>query len=312
MSIRSSAELVMRCARAAATNQVAGVAPELYLRLTGQTGRGDASLESPEDIADYFHRCYEDYCRAVGVHESQRAGWLSGKTVLEYGPGDLPGVALLMVANGARKVYCVDRFPMVRLSSKNLDAIAALRSRCAPRQQAQIDSCFIRNGDPSTGFAVDRIEYLVNPRGLSGLREVADLAISRAVLEHVNDLAATFEDLDRALIPGGISAHLVDLKSHGLHVHERLDFLTWPNWLWALMYSNKGSPNRLRPSTYREAIAKAGLSIRSMIATDKATQQEIERVRPRLARAFRMLDPDDIGWLGFWLIAEKPRFAPSE
>ena len=35
------------------------------------------------------------------------------KVIIELGPGDFLGVALLAFSKGADKVYCVDRFPLV-------------------------------------------------------------------------------------------------------------------------------------------------------------------------------------------------------
>ena len=58
---------LLRVARAVATNQVARLSPRGYLRLTGQTGRGDTLGESPEYIASYFQRCVDDYLAFAGV-----------------------------------------------------------------------------------------------------------------------------------------------------------------------------------------------------------------------------------------------------
>ena len=297
---------MLKCIRATITNRIAGMAPRFYIRMTHQTGRGESAQERPEEVVDYFLRCYVDYMEALGIAREEESTWLSGKTVLEYGPGDVPGVALLMVANGATKVFCVDRFPMLALTPKNIRTIELLLEACEPDQRSRMQECFVRDGEPASGWNAARIEYLVEQRGLSHLDGVVDVAISRAVLEHVNDLAATFADIDRSLKPGGVSVHLVDLKSHGLHDREPLDFLTWPDWLWNIMYSNKGVPNRLRADRYRAAIELTGLVVRSMTPTTRAERSEVESIRPRLARAFRAVSDEDLAWLGFWVVLEKP------
>jgi SAM-dependent methyltransferase len=150
-----------------------------------------------------------------------------------------------------------------------------------------------------------RLEYVIKPSGLSGLREVVDCVYSRAVLEHVNDLEATFEDMARALKPGGVTIHQVDLKSHGLHRENPLDFLTWPPWLWNLMYSGKGVPNRWRIDRFRQALDASGLELQRLEPTSRARSEEIAGVRPYLARPFKALPDEDLSWLGFWLIARK-------
>jgi hypothetical protein len=36
---------------------------------------------------------------------------LKDKIILEYGPGDFLGTGLIFLLNGAKRVYCIDRFP---------------------------------------------------------------------------------------------------------------------------------------------------------------------------------------------------------
>lgn len=246
-------------ARAIMSNLIARFAPAYYVRLTGQTGRGESSAETADTIADYFQRCVTDYLDMLGISQSNRLSFLQDKVVLEYGPGDIPGVALLLVAQGARKVYCVDRFPLVSMGSKNLAVIQRLAVSLDAMQRRRFDQCFINPTKPEQGFNSDRIEYLIRPNGLSGLRSEIDIVISRAVLEHVNDLEATFDDMLQAMKPGAIAIHQVDLRSHGLHVSNPLDFLTPPNWLWQLMHSHKGVPNRWRANRYAEILKRRNI-----------------------------------------------------
>ncbi len=294
-----------RFLRAWATNQLARVAPAWYIRWTGQTGRGEASAEKPEAIAEYFIRCFSDYCAQLGVPRHAAFEYFSGRTVLEYGPGDVPGVALMMLANGARKVFLADRFPLICDSEKNVAAVRELLRRMSPDERERAAACLEVPGEPRSGYREDRLEYLVRDSGLSGLQAEADLVISRAVLEHVDDLDATFADMERALKPGGVAVHLVDLKSHGLHTRNPLDFLTWPEPLWHGMYSAKGVPNRWRVDRYREILAHGGLRVERLEPTALADGRDIAEVRPRLAASFRRVSDEDLSWLGFWLVCRK-------
>lgn len=251
---------VWRLLRATVTNQIARFFPRLYVKLTGQTGRGGGE-EPPDQVARYFMDCFIDYFRVLGVASEQIPVYLTGKRLLEYGPGDVPGVALLMLAHGAQRVVCVDRFPLASLSEKNVAVLNKLISFLAPEAQQRAAQCFVNPGEPASSFSSEYLEYLVRPNGLSGLREEIDLIFSRAVLEHVNDLEATFRDMRQALRVGGIAVHEVDLKSHGLHRRNILDFLTWPHGLWTLMFSCKGVPNRWRVDRYHQALANSGLQV---------------------------------------------------
>jgi SAM-dependent methyltransferase len=297
---------LLRVARAVATNQVARLAPRAYLRLTGQTGRGDGEQESPEDIAAYFRRCVDDYLAFAGIPATQVATWFQGKAVVEYGPGDFPGVAVLLLALGARKVWCVDRFPMVRMSEKNVGVWHALLAGMDGVQRDRARALLRDPGRPAEGFRPEAVEYLVRPHGFSGLDRQADVVLSRAVLEHVDDLPGTFDDMLRALVPGGQAWHLVDLKSHGLHRSNPLDFLAWPGWLWQAMYSHKGVPNRWRIDRYRAIVERLPVERRRLEPTLRASAVDIAAVRPHLAPEFRGLDDEDLACLGLWVGFERP------
>lgn len=293
-----------RVLRAVGTNQLARVAPRLYLRITRQTGRG-AAEESPEDIADYFEQCFGEYFEQLGIAPGEREGHLEGKRVLEYGPGDIQGVALLMLAHGARQVYCVDRFPMAALHEKNRRVLELLLARLDGPRRARAEAVFRVPGDPGSGFDPASLVYLIHPRGLSELRGEVDLVYSRAVLEHVNDLEATFQDMATALRPGGRVLHQVDLKSHGYHQRNPLDFLTWPVPLWNAMYGYKGAPNRLRVDQYRRAMAVAGLVLDLLQPTLQVAPEIVAEVRPHLAGPYRGVSDEDLTWLGFWLVGHR-------
>lgn len=305
MSSNNMAITLRRIVQATLTNQIAHFAPSLYVRLTGQTGRGAGEVHL-EGVGDYFETCFEEYFEQLGVSKPERTNYLHGKRILEYGPGDVPGVAMLMVAHGAKQVLCVDRFPLVRMSPKNVQIVKLMLERMPQELRERAEACFRQAGQLQSGFDPWFIDYLVRPSGLSGLENEMDLVFSRAVLEHVNDLPATFCDMYAALKPGGIAIHLVDLKSHGLHRKNPLDFLCWPAWLWSLMYSEKGVPNRLRVNAYRDAVAQSGLEILALKSTLLASPDDVRAVRPELAAPFKDLSEEDLSWLGFWLVCRKP------
>lgn len=301
---------LMRFGKAVLTNQLARLAPRLYLGLTGQTGRG-SQPETPAQVAEYFSRCLAEYAAKLGVAETGLADYLAGKVVLEYGPGDVPGVALLMYAYGAERVTCVDRFPLMAWSQKNLAVIDALAAGLPPAQRKRLDQAFLVPGQPASGLRAGTLDYRITKSGLSRLQSSVDLIISRAVLEHVNDLDATFQDMFEALRPGGIALHQVDLKSHGLHRRNELDFLAWPPTAWSLMHSQKGVPNRWRVNRYREIIAHTAFELGLMEPTSIAAAETVREVRPHLAPGFATLSDEDLAWLGFWVLLRKPSLEPA-
>lgn len=296
---------VQRIIKASATNLLARFAPEIYVRLTHQTGRGDSESETSEDIAHYFRQCVDDYFLQLRIPQDQCTEFLGQKTILEYGPGDLPGVGMLLVAMGARRVYCVDRFPLVHLDPKGIDVVRCLEKMLPDDQRKRFQECFIDFNAPHRGFNPERIRYVVNPDGLSGMKCEADMVISRAVLEHVHDLEATFADMACAMPPGAIALHLVDLKSHGLHRLSPLDFLEYPQWLWNLMYSHKGVPNRWRVNHYRGIVSRLPFECSEFRPTARYTSEQVDAVLGTLAKPFRRLPAEELAWQGFWLELRK-------
>jgi SAM-dependent methyltransferase len=294
-----------RILRAVATNQLARYAPGLYVRATRQTGRGARYTETVEDIAAYFRRCVDDYEAMIASTGLAPTQLLADCMLLEYGPGDLPGVALLLLAAGARKVYCIDRFPMVALSDKNVAAIEALRLALSAEQRARFDAAFVVPGVVRSGFRADRLEYVVPPHGDSGLQAEVDIVLSRAVLEHVDDLPRIFADMSAAMRPGALAVHQVDLRSHGLHRVNPLDFLVPSPGLWSLMFSHKGVPNRWRVDRYRDIVGRLPLEVLHLEATTRAHADDVRSVRPDLAEPFRATSDEDLAWLGFWMVLRK-------
>jgi SAM-dependent methyltransferase len=232
------------------SNQLARFTPGFYVNLTHQTGRGSAE-ESPSQVAEYFIRCFNDYREQLGQNKAEFNEYLKQKRVLEYGPGDTLGVALLFYAHGSELVHCVDRFPLQKLSEKSLKVYQVILESLGRIERERACAAFVVNGKPETGFNTDAINYFITKDGLSGENSKYDLIISRAVLEHVNNLEKTFYDIARALKKDGLSIHLVDLKSHGLDRYQPFDFLTWPSLLYQLMFSEKGFPNRWRINKYQ-------------------------------------------------------------
>lgn len=294
---------VVLFAKAVLSNQLARFAPATYMRLTHETGRGEEE-QTPAQIAAYFAECFRDYHKQLGLDEAQFELFLTGKRVLEYGPGDILGVALLMYAHGAAAVDCFDRFPLHTATEKNLRVYETLLASLDGPAGARAHTAFVEPGKPASGFNSAAIRYQVSADGLSGVSNQYDLIVSRAVLEHVGNLDGTVSDVATALKPEGLSIHEVDLRSHGLDRYQAFDFLTWPDPVYRLMFSEKGFPNRWRLNKYRDLFERAGLHIRKLEPTTCLTPEQVARVEPHLSAALRGVSSRELSWMGFWVILE--------
>jgi SAM-dependent methyltransferase len=293
--------------RALASNQLARFAPSLYATLTGNTGRGDDAESPAADVtAKYFWDCFYDYFDQLGVARSQIATFVSGKKILEYGPGDTMGVALLMYAHGAESVDCVDQFPLLRANERTLAVYEELLKSMPEPERQRAASAFSVKGDARSGFAAHSVRYSVTPLGLSGQADRYDLIISRAVLEHVASPVGTLRDIRHSLKPGGMSLHKIDFTSHGIDRYRPLDFLTWSNGIYRLMFDQKGCPNRWRPAMFSAAARNvAGLTLKGMTPGDQWRPEEVRPIMPHLARELQGSTIEELCWKNAWLVLER-------
>lgn len=286
------------------SNQLAKFLPALYVKLTHQTGRGSDD-ENIQETTDYFYRCFYEYQERLGLSIDEFNKYLENRVILEYGPGDILGVALLLYAHGAKMVHCVDRFPLQKMTSKNISVYHCIIEKLSGLEKERARYAFKIPGNPSSGFNDSIINYSTTKNGLSGKIKKYDLIISRAVLEHVNDIDATFSDIKTSLAIHGKSIHKVDLKSHGLDRYQPFDFLTWPCFLYELMYSHKGFPNRWRVDKYIDAAKKNQLIVEKLFPTETLSKHEIDFIHPYIPTKFQAISKDQLGWLGFWMILQK-------
>jgi len=287
--------------KAVLSNQIARFSPKLYIKLTTQTGRGHKK-EDTKQISEYLINCFKGYFTQLEIPPEIIESYLHDKTILEYGPGDILGVALLMYAHGAKQIHCVDRFPLEKASDENIEVYRRIINTLSGKQRKRAESVFLKNGDPGSGFNTEKISYMVTENGFSGKINTYDMIISRAVLEHVNDLNVTFKDIKTSLKKDGISIHQVDLKSHNLDRHKPLDFLTWPNLMYKLMYSHKGFPNRWQIDKYKSLYKDHNLKCPKFEPTQKLNTNETNEIRPKLSPYFRHLSDEELSWLGFWMV----------
>lgn len=149
---------------------------------------------------------------------------VSGKRVLELGPGSSLATGRLLLQAGAASYTAVDQF---------------------------------RLAEP-----VDGLEYIVTGfPNLPGVEGTYDLVVSNATLEHVADVAALFARLGELVSPSAAMVHHVDAKIHMRWVRDRdpLNLLRYHDRVYRLM-SFPGVPNRLRSSDYIAAAQAAGFT----------------------------------------------------
>jgi hypothetical protein len=276
------------------TNLFAMISPAAYMRLTGETGRG-GDYNSGDGLKTYCLNVFDDYLRVIKSAGLESENFISNKIIAEYGPGDFLGVALLFLSHGAKRVYCIDRFPL-----KNDTNYSRLYNELINEygQRASIHKTWDE-------ILANDIIYVSAKDGIYDLPEKADLIVSRAVLEHCNDLSETFINMSQNLNNGGLMAHKADLTSHGTHLNEPLDFLCYSGIVWTMMTNQKGFPNRWRKNTYKELLAHHSFKINYEELLNEYSSSEVSKISPSLARCFRDLSDEDLMCSDYFFVAQK-------
>jgi SAM-dependent methyltransferase len=225
---------------------------------------------------EYVTRVVDDYLRMAGWSAAD----LRDKRILEIGPGDNLGVALLFASAGATTVVCLDRFVSVRDEDRNRAVYRELANTVRPEfgdvrklldDQGAISA---PNIHLKTGVAIERAMDLLH-------RGSFDVILSRAVLEHVYDLSAAWRSMDALLAANGIMLHKVDFRNHGIYgsLHP-LRFLGVAEPLWTLVSTPDPTLNRHRLSAYEELAADSGHSLHC--AVTHLSSRDAEFVPPRV------------------------------
>jgi SAM-dependent methyltransferase len=279
----------------------------------------------PEDRVGYAWEVFNDYLEYSKLSSAE----LVGKHILEIGPGEHFGVAILFLAHGAAKVTCVDRFPSLLPNSEQAQVYKQLKGQL---QDKGIDtSGFLSFTDNDYVIPASRLQYIAHtPLEMLGakLPDVSvDIIISRAVLEHIFDMDAGFASMDKLLKAGGKLIHEVDFRDHGIfstyNLHP-LTLLTVSDSMWRKVTSNLGAPNRKLAPYFRKMLESRGyaydmLNILAVgsdhkfhehqltlgITHQELQEQSVEAIRHRLQPEYKTLPLEDLLASGIFFTATK-------
>lgn len=278
--------------------------------------------------------CYSVWMRhLIKAHE---AGLDTGlQKIAELGPGDSLGIGLCAVLCGAKEYYALDVKPHANLElNKRIlqELIMLLKRRKAIPNETEFPSISpsLKNYSfPHDILTDETLAYSLHPDRLAAIHKALedtltkdivhisyiapwqnvslhesegalDMVFSQAVMEHVEQVDATYASLYKWLRPGGYMSHTIDYKSHG-YTRDWNGHWTVSEFLWKIVKGNRPYLiNRLPHSTHIRAMKKAGFKIVSemrRISTPLA--------RNKLADGFRVLSDDDLMTSGAFIQAVK-------
>lgn len=213
----------------------------------------------------------------------------AGGSVLELGPGDSVGSAVVAAALVGGRTYLVDVGAFARTDAAPYRAIAE-----ALKRQGLTAPDIGTSATLPEILEACRATYLTD--GLRSLRSIesnsVDFIWSQAVLEHIEkgEFQETIRELARVLRPNGVMSHRIDFQDH---LEESLNNLRFSDSVWesALFHRSGFYTNRLRLSQVLDAFRSAGLTPETPTTE---TWPSLPINRPALHPQFRRIDDRDL------------------
>ncbi len=231
--------------------------------------------------------------------------FIKGKDILEIGPGGtlLSGLNLLLA--GCSTYTAIDFFPSkvwgdypnqlyeIFLNSIPVDKKDYFREIIALSKDGEGPLRYYGNG------GIDGTEVKDNVKLNS-----FDFIYSWGVLEHVPDPLMMFKRNKEFLRDEGSILHIIDPHPHTWrNINLPYSFLGVKNFIWELMYKDRGFINRLRKSQYLSIANEAGLKaevIKELIDDHSQIPSKDSLVEP-----FSNMELDDLLCHRFWLYMRK-------
>lgn len=256
------------------------------------------------------------------------------RTIAELGPGDSLGVGLCGLLSGADQYVGLDVVAHSNPAANQLvlhDLVAKFRDRApnADHGWPQFDSYLDARGFPSQILGEELLRTTLSPERVDAIRQAIslpsvgsqisveykapwfdprvieedsiDLIVSQSVLEHVEDLAGTYQALYQWLKPGGWMSHQIDFKSHQLSKRWN-GYRTCSEGMWALTFGKRPFLiNRQPASVHLRLLKETGFTL----VTEQKYLRQDGVCRNELAPLWSQISEEDLNCSGLYVIARK-------
>jgi SAM-dependent methyltransferase len=241
-----------------------------------------------------------DYALRVGaMYEAKLARLgidLNGARILELGPGKNYGGLMMLAAKGAA-VAVADRFPAEWEPDFHPELYRRLRADLPGR--ADLLDAVIEAGSHEPMREIEAPAEAMPQLDTASF----DAVLSLAVLEHVVDPGAVFQELARITKPGGVGLHQIDFRDHA-HFDRPLDFLLIEDAEYERGGLNWWRGNRMRVNEWLPIYQRAGFDVAIHNVNAFADAAYLADLLPRLRSCpsrFRDIDREDLTTLGLRL-----------
>ncbi|MGB7248529.1 MAG: class I SAM-dependent methyltransferase [Phormidesmis sp.] len=213
-------------------------------------------ISESERCIDYDISVVENWLSALRAYTNDDS--LTGKKVLELGPGSDLGVGIYLLAKGCAQYSSYDVNDLMqstpdsfyeklfeRLKELNLsteiDFLRTQMKAVKTQQPSQLNTVVGEDFDLVSAFGKSTI----------------DLVVSQAAFEHFDNIDETVSQLSAVCKPGAVSIIEVDLKTHSrwIRTQDPNNIYRYPKFIYDMFWF-RGIPNRVRPLQYKAAFER--------------------------------------------------------
>lgn len=242
----------------------------------------ERAIKYDASVVDHWLAALEEYTRTCPD--------LSGKTVLELGPGADLGIGLILLSKGARKYNAIDVHNLVEsVPGRFYDELFEYLRTHEPLAQDRINDLRAQLRLTQTGKN-DKLNYICRKDFDISIfaNEAVDLVFSQAAFEHFDDVDTAFSRLSKVVRDGGMLVAEIDLNTHTRWIRDvdPLNIYRYGDFLYNL-FRFRGSPNRHRPFEYKQILEKHGWKDVRVWPLTSVDSYYAAKVRSHLAPRFR-------------------------
>jgi SAM-dependent methyltransferase len=272
----------------------------------GYTSPKPFSTSEFQRCADYDIQVVDQWIAHLQEYTKDNASdILSGKRILELGPGSDLGVGLYLLSKSISQYNAVDVNNLVQTVPKGfyVSFLAHLK-----QSNADCDVAFLKAELEKTSAGNnDKLNYVCRKDfdiSAAGLQKI-DIVFSQAAFEHFDDVDQTIASISAVTAPGSIMVVLIDLQTHSRWIRHKdpINIYRYARWLYRL-FAFRGIPNRVRPYQYMAACERHGWSNIVIKAGVRLAEDRYRAVKNSLDKQF-IDDRNQMDLLSAWLYATK-------
>lgn len=229
---------------------------------------------------------------------------LTGKNILELGPGSDLGVGLYLLSRGAARYNACDVNDLTRNTPYSF--YEAFLEKLA-EMNCEVSMAFLKDqlhgalhGEATQLKYIVRKDFnLVSAFGA----DTIDIVFSQAAFEHFDDVERTIAQLSIVCRPGALIVAEIDLKTHSRWIRDKdpNNIYRYPEAIYRAFWY-RGIPNRVRPHQYKEIFERYGWRDISILPLATLVQNSIDN--KMFAKPFRAAE-NQMDFLSIMLFARK-------